>query len=102
MEQRLQDVAAEKIMEKASDDTIIIKTKKPGSSANSSAVGLLINADVNSNDPVSVLNPWNDVLSRLSFSSRFSPVVRPWSMRWSARKNEYYYSRYKEGSNKKR
>lgn len=57
MEQRLQehvDHPTEKIMEKASDDTIIIKTKKPGSTANSSAVGLLINADGSSNDPVSV------------------------------------------------
>ena len=54
IEQRLQDNGTEKFMEKASDDTIIIKTKKAGSSANSSAVGLLINADVNSNDPVSL------------------------------------------------
>lgn len=44
-----------RILEKAGEDTIVIKTKKNGSASNSS-VGLLINADVNSNDPVSILS----------------------------------------------
>lgn len=44
-----------RILEKTGEDTIVIKTKKNGLASNSS-VGLLINSDVNSNDPVSILS----------------------------------------------
>lgn len=40
-----------KIIENHSDDTVVIKSRKSGSTPNTS-VGLVINSDINSNDPV--------------------------------------------------